>query len=543
MEKNRIVSIFLAAVLAIGLCLPAAAAGGTFSDVSPDAWYADAVDYAVENGLFSGISSTTFSPTGDMTRGMFVTVLSRVAGADTASAADAGFTDVSDGIWYEDAVNWAAENEYVNGVGNNKFSPDTPITREQIAVVMYNYLSKTDTELDKVSNPVTFKDADKVSSWAVDGVEFMRTTGLMAGDNNNNFNPAGQLTRAEAATVFMRLDKTIQGENPSNPTPPSTSDDDKPVAGDPVATLPGNVTVYEEPVSVNDAYSTVVKGDVGEPTPGKSSEGLIEAGTERANGTVVEQQVYVQVSDNITGIMTTEYHPTEMMRMTSLDVYAYPGDTFVVDAKALGFESAGEWQTNQKDQISISKIDTYTARVTVNEGGVAGLMYYNSDENIHHIRSIAITAFNRRPAQGETADFTMTTQYDTTYHIGKDKDNKYTAWVWLTEKGQNFDKNTATLVTKYGAIVDRIHVYPSADMNVAKSDLTDEGYIDPVAVIKYFIITTDEVETNFLRLGDSLSIGFFPLQSANDNQTVTVTLTSRETGLSKSIDFTLIYTE
>lgn len=533
MKKNQILSAFLAIVLTVGLCLPAAAASGSFTDVSDSAWYAEAVNYAVENGLFSGTSSTTFSPTGDMTRGMFVTVLSRVADADTASAVSANFSDVKSGSWYESPINWAAEKGYVGGVGDGKFAPDTPITREQIAVILRNYLTDIGADLEMDSNSTAFQDAKKISSWAVDGVDYMRDTGLMAGDNNGNFNPQGKLTRAEAATVFMRLNQKLTGES-------GAPDED--TEKEPVAVLPGNIKVYEEPVSIEKAISTINNTDFSKAYPGKSSEGLVPAGTTKPNGDVIEQQVYVTISDGMTGILSTEYHPVSLIRNTTLEIYAYPGDTFTLDARMFGLTEPTKWYINNTDNLKIKEVDDFTIEVTVVSGGVSGLSYWDNSDS-QHVRTVNLTAYDRRPSEGETADCTLETQYDTTYHIGKVENDKYTSRVWLTEKGKSFDKATSTMVEGFGEIVDYIYVYPTADSNVPKSALTDEGYIDPVEVDKYYTISTSNIDSNILQLDTILSIGFLPMQSSADNETITVTVTSKETGLSQSIDLHLIYTE
>ena len=224
---KRIFSVFLAAALAAGLlAAPAAAAGRAFSDVPAGAWYEEAVDYAVGRGLFSGIGGGKFSPGGDMTRGMFVAVLARAAGADTSAAADAGFVDVGE-TWYAGAVNWAAEKGYVGGVGGNCFAPERPITREQIAVILRNYLVSTGAAIGADAGGAPFGDADQISAWAAEGVEYMRVTGLMAGDARGNFSPRDTLPRAEAATVFMRLDQRLGGEMPQDPAAPGDDDDDK----------------------------------------------------------------------------------------------------------------------------------------------------------------------------------------------------------------------------------------------------------------------------------------------------------------------------
>ena len=106
-------------------------AGGVFTDVRPGSWYYDAVEYVRANGLFSGVSEDRFDPEGSMTRGMFVTVLGRMAGVDPAGwAGETGFSDVEAGSWCAPYVRWAAENGVAQGTGKGKFSPNAPIDRQ-----------------------------------------------------------------------------------------------------------------------------------------------------------------------------------------------------------------------------------------------------------------------------------------------------------------------------------------------------------------------------------------------------------------------------
>jgi hypothetical protein len=147
--KKRITSTII--ILALMLALMGTAfATSDFTDVASDSWYASAVSYATENGLFTGMGDGTFAPLGSMNRAMFVVVLARIDGADLSSVADAGFADVPAGKYYTDSVNWAYANDYVKGMGNNSFSPATNITREQAAVILYNYMTsgKGDSSLD-----------------------------------------------------------------------------------------------------------------------------------------------------------------------------------------------------------------------------------------------------------------------------------------------------------------------------------------------------------------------------------------------------------
>ena len=135
---KRVVSVVSALALAFTLSAPAFAAESDtgFTDVNADAWYADAAVYCRDNGLMSGTSSTTFSPNTPMTRAMLATVLHRLAGSPAVSGTDS-FTDTADNQWYSDAVVWAAQNGIVSGYGGGLFGINDPVTREQIATILW----------------------------------------------------------------------------------------------------------------------------------------------------------------------------------------------------------------------------------------------------------------------------------------------------------------------------------------------------------------------------------------------------------------------
>ena len=133
--KKLIAALLSLILLASVLAGPASAAAEKFTDVKPGKWYYTAVDYAVSEKLFSGTSSTTFSPEEPMTRGMFVTVLGNKAKIDPKDYPTSSFSDVKAGVWYAPNVEWAAQNGIVNGTGGGKFSPGKSVTREQMAVM------------------------------------------------------------------------------------------------------------------------------------------------------------------------------------------------------------------------------------------------------------------------------------------------------------------------------------------------------------------------------------------------------------------------
>lgn len=204
---KRIVSLILSLCLLAALTVPAGAA--SFKDVPSGAWYEKSVSYVSEHKLFKGTGGGMFSPGETMTRGMFVTVLGRVAKADVKAAPGQGLTDVPAGAWYAPSVNWACANGYAQALEGNTFAPERPVTREEIAVILYNYLVKSGRRLpDDSKVPASFSDLDQVSAQARAAVDFMRAKGLLKG-SGKKFNPQGQLTRAEAAQVFMRLDQKL----------------------------------------------------------------------------------------------------------------------------------------------------------------------------------------------------------------------------------------------------------------------------------------------------------------------------------------------
>lgn len=170
-----------------------------FADVKSNAWYYGAVKYAVDHGLFYGTSENIFTPNGDMTRGMFATVLYRLA-EEPGTADEDLFGDVADGKYYSEAIAWAAENNMIAGHGNGEFGPDDPITREQLAAMLWRY----------AGNPVasgtldSFTDGGKASGYALEALRWAVGEGILAGKGNGVLDPKGQATRAEVATMLMR---------------------------------------------------------------------------------------------------------------------------------------------------------------------------------------------------------------------------------------------------------------------------------------------------------------------------------------------------
>ena len=140
--KKKIISLILsAAMVATATVVPVSAADvKDFADVAADSWYYDSVDFVAERDYMNGTSATTFSPDDNMTRAMFVTVMARVAGAQTDNNAVTEFTDVPSGQWYTGAVQWGVEKGLVQGHGDGTFGTNDPITRQDTAVLAQRFL-------------------------------------------------------------------------------------------------------------------------------------------------------------------------------------------------------------------------------------------------------------------------------------------------------------------------------------------------------------------------------------------------------------------
>lgn len=178
-----------------------------FKDVKRNAWYYNAVVYVTENGFFSGTSDETFEPSAYMSRAMAVTVLGRMAGIDIRRFRNGTeFTDVKSGSWYEPYVAWATRYGIVSGTGNGEFSPNTPITRQELAAFFVRYfrifgVPLQDTDL-LTSMP---DDEERVADWAYESVQVLWARSMMVGDGTGNFQPRKRITRAECAQLAMTL--------------------------------------------------------------------------------------------------------------------------------------------------------------------------------------------------------------------------------------------------------------------------------------------------------------------------------------------------
>ena len=176
-----------------------------FTDVVEGKWYYDAVMTAYEKELMNGVTANTFEPLTAMNRAMLVTMLYRLEGSPAVEGnVSETFTDCKDTAYYANAVLWAFQNEIVTGRGETTFEPLSNLTRQEMAVILYNYMKYKGA--DEVTEPeLSYSDADKVASWATAAVAYCTQTELMNGVTAETFDPAGSANRAMGATVLVRI--------------------------------------------------------------------------------------------------------------------------------------------------------------------------------------------------------------------------------------------------------------------------------------------------------------------------------------------------
>lgn len=220
MKKQRILSALLALCIVFSL-VPTALAekADDFTDVSRSDWYYEFVDLVTSKGYFNGVADKTFAPAENMTRAMFVTVLFRFHGAKGDSSQSA-FVDVAPGEWYTAAINWAAANKIVDGVGNGKFAPNDPITRAQMCAMIERYLDLY-RKAWKVTLPETgsisvMVDESAIPAYALAAVKQCQRHGLVNGFEDGTFRPNDLSTRAQVAAVIYRLSHLVQSAKPDN---------------------------------------------------------------------------------------------------------------------------------------------------------------------------------------------------------------------------------------------------------------------------------------------------------------------------------------
>lgn len=178
----------------------------TFDDVASDAWYADAVHYVAENGIMNGAGDGTFAPYTIMNRAMLVQVLYALEGKPAVSGSS--FADVASDAWYADAVAWAAQTGIVTGLSDTTFGPDQVLTREQLATILYRYAAYKGYDVTATGDLDSYTDAAQIGAYALEAMEWATGSSLISG-SNGALAPQSSATRAEAATILMRFLESV----------------------------------------------------------------------------------------------------------------------------------------------------------------------------------------------------------------------------------------------------------------------------------------------------------------------------------------------
>ena len=179
-----------------------------FSDLSRDAWYHQCVDYALENDLMTGMGGGIFSPNGTLTRAEAVTVLWKLENRPQVSY-QLDFEDVADGQWFTETIRWAVSQNIMAGMGDGTFGPNDPVTREQLAVILYNYSVYKGYDVTAKGNLSSFTDASRISSWASKAMQWANGAKLMNGNGDGTINPTGNTKRCEFAAMIMKFCEKI----------------------------------------------------------------------------------------------------------------------------------------------------------------------------------------------------------------------------------------------------------------------------------------------------------------------------------------------
>lgn len=200
-------------------------AASPFQDVSEKDWYHDAVVQMQQKNIFSGTTANLFSPKGTMTRAMYVTALGRMAGVDPAKYSTSSFADVPAGSWYAPYIEWAVQKGITDGIGGGSYSPNATVSREQMATMTLRYFESGKITYQPAKLLATQpRDLAKVAPWAKDAVLKLWQAGIFTGDEQGNFKPNSQATRAEAAVLFMRNNEVVEawkGQKPATENPAS----------------------------------------------------------------------------------------------------------------------------------------------------------------------------------------------------------------------------------------------------------------------------------------------------------------------------------
>ncbi|MBR3084748.1 MAG: S-layer homology domain-containing protein [Oscillospiraceae bacterium] len=205
---SKLLSLMLCAALLFTL-FPTAAMGAElpFRDVTSDDWFYSSLEYVYKNGLMKGTGAHAFSPAGETSRAMIVTILYNLEEHPEVEAAS--FNDVAENAWYAQPVAWAKANGIVKGYNKSSFGPNDAVTRQQFATILCNYAAFRGYSLVDGADLNTFTDVDQISDWALEAMAWANAAALIIGVSNSRLDPQGSATRAQTAAVFQRFCENV----------------------------------------------------------------------------------------------------------------------------------------------------------------------------------------------------------------------------------------------------------------------------------------------------------------------------------------------
>ena len=232
---KRVFSAALACVLLVSATLFASAANvSDMTDIPSGSWYESAVRYCLNNNYMNGESETKFNPNGTVSRAQMVQVLYNLEGQPGYTSGHTPFEDITPGSWYYNAVRWSEENGIASGTSATTFKPNAPVTREQVATFFANYAKFKNNYSGAQSDLSKYSDQNKISAWAKENISWAVNYGLMSGTSNTTLDPQGTCIRAQLAQFIKNYFKDDSGSEITptpTPTPEPEDPDTKPVNG------------------------------------------------------------------------------------------------------------------------------------------------------------------------------------------------------------------------------------------------------------------------------------------------------------------------
>jgi len=210
-KARKTIAIALVLLMVFTLFTPMALAGQhPFNDVADGRWYSEAVQFVYENGIMGGVGNNRFNPQGNLTRAEITALIFRLHHGRNANAddnRDNNFSDVAANRWFAPYVTWASNNNIDNGIGQNQFAPNRHASRQEFATMMFRYaqLAGQNTSVPSGFNLNQFTDHGQIASGSLDAMKWANYNGIITGRTTTTLVPQGTLTRAEAATIFMRF--------------------------------------------------------------------------------------------------------------------------------------------------------------------------------------------------------------------------------------------------------------------------------------------------------------------------------------------------